>query len=675
MKKRTHHVRRPLLSSPSLRKSISVATGSVSLLLLFVIVFTFAGADDAVTSPEVKFTDRTSGALQIVPASGESDPGTSCPVGTTRTLMGTSCTYSESGSTCTDIYECVTNAPAPDLTGDTVTVNGALFTGGSLTFTAAVVNIGNAGAGPFDNIVQVDEGNNGSGNVTLVTGSLSGGLGVGPSAALTSEPWSPITEGTHSVRICADLPPYWNGRVVESSELNNCGPSTVFTVTTPHPDLTAGTPAVHGTLEVGSTIYFSGPISNIGDKNVTGTFNSSFQVDINSNGWDSWYYSTSSRAGLNAGGSFTTTSKDWKDIPEGTHKVRLCADLPPFWKGQVKEENEGNNCGAEVAFTVTSDGTSDFDLRVNGSKTPDPVPSGQTFYFTWTSQDVRNCTPLMVSSVDSWWTNGAGVSVGGFLPTAYGNPASYASTGLGHSLIAGGTYTYMAQCESTVALAEPPLMSRLGLIPVAEAATLYSSVPVTITVCDPGEAVVNGKCEGCSVNQGNACGVANACGARGTIQCDGSCLMPSAVSCPVLCDDDEFYCGTGTNAGNLMLRRHGTAPACLVTDMVYEICAAGCRLGACVPVIDPGVTITAKPTLVRNGGISVISWTAVDVNNCTITGGKDLWQCFGGECAAMSQNSKPIKEKTAYTISCEVDDAPNIVEQAWVDIIPEFIER
>ncbi len=253
-----------------------------------------------------------------------------------------------------------------------------------------------------------------------------------------------------------------------------------------------------------------------------------------------------------------------------------------------------------------ANGSPSFDLKVNGSDTPPSVRAGDTFYFTWTSQNVQNCTPYMVSGTDVWWTGGAGVSAGGYLPTSYGNPSSYASTGLGRSLSVAGTYTYAARCESTVAFVWPAWLQRITNMFTAFAATLYDSVPVTVTICP--------------ANWGQVCNC------NGTIQCNGSCSVPSG------------------------------AP------------------GGCIPAsvlnCTNGSDWSVRPSLVQKNSTVTVHWDGHNMASCSVSGNGNTW----GPQASDSKTSNPIRAQSTYSISCVGLDNVSHSCSSVVNVAPTFCE-
>lgn len=108
----------------------------------------------------------------------------------------------------------------PDLTAGTPAFTPAEAQNGtSVTFSAVINNITSGLAnGPFNNIFQIDIGNNGSWDTDLQSTTVVSSLAGGGSQTIVSPSWTAQT-GTYAVRVCADTP----GNVVdEENENNNC---------------------------------------------------------------------------------------------------------------------------------------------------------------------------------------------------------------------------------------------------------------------------------------------------------------------------------------------------------------------------------------------------------------------------------------------------------------------
>jgi hypothetical protein len=424
------------------------------------------------------------------------------------------------------------------------------------------------------------------------------------------------------------------------------------------PDLTANAPVVVGSLTEGATLQFTGTAHNGGG--AAGPFHSFFQIDTNSDGtWDDWRADRAGITGLSAGAtSGTITSQDW-NASIGTHQVRLCVDFTqPGIGAAVTESNENNNCGPATSFTVPNTGNPYFNLKVNGSATPDPILSGQPFYFTWTSKDVHNCQPKVDtgagSAADGWWTGGAGVAVGGFLPLPnYGDYTRYATPGFGlrHPPItvsSDTTFIYYADCQSGIAKG-PSWLDHLVSAFVALADVLSNPVKVTVTVCATGETVVDGVCH----------------------------QNPPDPRCTPLSN----YC-----QGSTLHVLHYTSgyPACTVQNDSY-VCDAGCDPVAaeCILPTAPDALLTASPKLLHSGTATTLTWHSTSTQSCTVTGSNGDTICDDGNVSNVcttggvqnrSKNSSALTSQTTYTLHCTVASAPDISRSVMINLVPDFQE-
>ena len=148
-----------------------------------------------------------------------------------------------------------------------------------------------------------------------------------------------------------------------------------------------------GELKAGRTITFSGRIKNQGVGAVTHSFTTAFLIDIGNNGTidakipvSSGVARTSARpelaalpfsditlplpasvAELAAGADAPVTSGEWRTVPEGTHRIIVCADSD----NTVTESDEINNCSATV-MTVGPVNPPAGPLHINSCKASVP---------------------------------------------------------------------------------------------------------------------------------------------------------------------------------------------------------------------------------------------------------------------------------------------------------------
>ncbi len=95
-----------------------------------------------------------------------------------------------------------------------------------------------------------------------------------------------------------------------------------------------------------------------------------------------------------------------------------------------------------------------------------------------------------------------------------------------------------------------------------------------------------------------------------------------------------------------------------------------------VKVRNPATTISASPTIVNPGGVSSITWSAANVDRCTVTGTDGFSESknlsVGGRWDDV-HITDPITEQTTYTLTCEsgVRSATDIVN---INLNPTFEE-
>lgn len=119
-----------------------------------------------------------------------------------------------------------------DLSADTPTLaSGINEVGNAVTFSGTITNVGNnTVSGTFGNRFQVDIDADGSYDFTLDVPDSAYTIAPSGTYAVESPEWTDLPLGVHAVRFCADLPPYPDGQVAESSEGNNCSADLPFAV-------------------------------------------------------------------------------------------------------------------------------------------------------------------------------------------------------------------------------------------------------------------------------------------------------------------------------------------------------------------------------------------------------------------------------------------------------------
>lgn len=82
-------------------------------------------------------------------------------------------------------------------------------------------------------------------------------------------------------------------------------------------------------------------------------------------------------------------------------------------------------------------------------------------------------------------------------------------------------------------------------------------------------------------------------------------------------------------------------------------------------------SIEAKPSIVSSGSTSKVSWSATGVASCSVSGTNgDAWTGATG-----SSTTKPIIQKTTYTLRCVATDEEVLTATADVNVIPKYQEQ
>jgi hypothetical protein len=99
-----------------------------------------------------------------------------------------------------------------------------------------------------------------------------------------------------------------------------------------------------------TTTYIGTATTDVSIFNFIGSLSNRFQIDLNNNGtWDVELDATDSLVDLSVNQSKQIVSPTW-DAVEGTHAVRLCANMP----SAGSESDATNNCGPSLVFTVSA---------------------------------------------------------------------------------------------------------------------------------------------------------------------------------------------------------------------------------------------------------------------------------------------------------------------------------
>ncbi|MFZ2500559.1 MAG: hypothetical protein WAW90_01055 [Minisyncoccia bacterium] len=127
--------------------------------------------------------------------------------------------------------------------------------------------------------------------------------------------------------------------------------------------------------------------------------------------------------------------------------------------------------------------------------------------------------------------------------------------------------------------------------------------------------------------------------------------------------------GTGFSTGGAANNSVGVSTGSLSATQPYQITCTGTGgsvvAAATVTVRVPTVTISAVPNRVQSGGATIVSWSAENVNSCTITknGQTPAWKSFTTDASRALTGSvqDSITTQTTYVISCANDASATAV--------------
>jgi len=127
-------------------------------------------------------------------------------------------------------------ASLPDITPAGIpTVSGILVVGDAIVFGGSMQNSGDSNImGTFDNMYQIDLGNDDTFDMFVDAPDSMTGLTIGETKTISAPPWIIGTAGTHAVRMCGDYNSSWVGTIPEKEDShtggNNCSEKLVFTI-------------------------------------------------------------------------------------------------------------------------------------------------------------------------------------------------------------------------------------------------------------------------------------------------------------------------------------------------------------------------------------------------------------------------------------------------------------
>ena len=109
----------------------------------------------------------------------------------------------------------------------------------------------------------------------------------------------------------------------------------------------------------------------------------------------------------------------------------------------------------------------------------------------------------------------------------------------------------------------------------------------------------------------------------------------------------------------------------LVTTQFIVICSNGGQNFVNVNVFWPVLDISANPTRVKSGNVSLITWSTLgddDILSCTVSGPN-----FFASGKSGSKTTAPITEESTYTLTCPTTEN-TMSESATVTLVPAFEE-
>lgn len=357
----------------------------------------------------------------------------------------------------------------PELSASTPYVSsGTQHTGDTTTFSATTTNSGTADTSAYySNRFQVDLSADGSYDITLDAASSTNGLAIGESKLVTSPSWTAVA-GTHTVRLCTDIPPITVGSVAESNEDNNCGAAYTFTTSNYSAGsytTTTSMECVDGTVLGTTHIYADYPQYYAQEGETCRTFCSSLGAACCTE--DHYVFNDSANPEPVGFQWFNCTAQTGTSMASKASTFRY---TPPPGSGHYREYIESWSAslityGSEVAAYLVGN--------------PQSITSGHTSLLTWSSTGSNSCTgtgfstgnatsgsvlvtPAVTTTYSVSCTNGSQTAVStttvsvsdilGVSCTATPNPATVFSSVLWTSAVSGGAGAYEYSWSGTDSL-------------------------------------------------------------------------------------------------------------------------------------------------------------------------------------------------------------------------------
>ena len=161
---------------------------------------------------------------------------------------------------------------------------------------------------------------------------------------------------------------------------------------------------------------------------------------------------------------------------------------------------------------------------------------------------------------------------------------------------------------------------------------------------------------------------------------DQGAQSPWATHSPSVCACPAGYTLQGNTC--VLANQCATPPKCSGNDLVdsctgatIQTCYFGCVSGACYVVPAPSAALKAIPSLVHSGDTTIVSWSALNVTSCTLSGTNgNSWTGI----SSSGKTSSPIIGQTIYTLHCIGNPGaqpPSVDKSVTVNLIPSFNEK
>jgi hypothetical protein len=143
-----------------------------------------------------------------------------------------------------------------------------------------------------------------------------------------------------------------------------------------------------------------------------------------------------------------------------------------------------------------------------------------------------------------------------------------------------------------------------------------------------------------------------------------------AVELEWACSSDHNTDSSGLNfsTGGALSGTEEVTPA---DDATYSITCndSGTTADVEVTVLHPSLSLSASPTRVRAGNASTITWSASEVDSCSVTGPAGAF----ASGTSGSQSTGAISNQSVYTLTCQTEGGA-VSASVTVTIAPSFEE-